>query len=358
MWTCKEVTLSVNLEKYTPMPNQTLSEALRARGIPRRTFLKYCTVTASSLALPVDLRAAFAKALGAAPRPAVIWVSCQECTGCSESLLRAYEPTLETLLLDHFSLDYHNTLQAAAGSAAEAARDSTVEAGGYVLVVDGSIPRRDGGAWSVIGGRSALDIVREAVKGAALVLAVGNCAAYGGLPRANPNPGDAVSVETLMQQGLVVTRPLINLPGCPPVPEVLSGTIAWFLAYGTLPELDAYQRPRVYYGKTVHDCCSRLAHFERGEFAQSFDDEGARKGWCLWQLGCKGPTTFNACSTLQWNQGTSYPMRSGHGCIGCSEPDFWDKVDAGRAGFYAVSLEAPAVGDGSACTAPPSVTIR
>jgi len=340
------------------MSQQTLYESLKARGIPRRTFLKFCSFTAGSLALPRGLSSAFADTLGKAARPAVIWVSGQECTGCSESLLRAYEPSLETLLLDHFSLDYHNTLQAAAGSAAEAARDQTVAAGGYVLVVDGSIPRRDGGAWSVIGGRSALDVVREAVKGAALVLAVGNCAAYGGLPRANPNPGDAVSVETLMQQGLVLTRPLINLPGCPPLPEVLSGTIAWFLAYGSLPELDTHRRPRVYFGKTVHDCCSRLVHFERGEFAQAFDDEGARKGWCLYQLGCKGPTTYNACSTLQWNQGTSYPMRSGHGCIGCSEPDFWDKVDAGRAGFYELGLEAPATGDDSSCTVPAPVPIK
>jgi hydrogenase small subunit len=340
------------------MPKQTLFEALKARGIPRRAFLKFCTVTASSLALPGTTASAFAEALGAASRPAVIWISGQECTGCSESLLRAYEPTLETLLLDHFSLDYHNTLQAAAGSAAEAARAQTLAAGGYVLVVDGSVPRRDGGAWSVIGGRSALDVVREAVKGAALVLAIGNCAAYGGLPRANPNPGDALSVEELMQQGLVSTRPLINLPGCPPVPEVMSGTIAWFLAYGEAPALDAYRRPLVYYGNTVHDCCSRLGHYEQGEFAQSFDDAGARNGWCLLQLGCKGPTTYNACSTLQWNQGTSYPMRSGHGCIGCSEPDFWDKVDAGRAGFYEASLAAPAAGDGSSCTAPPSAPLK
>jgi hydrogenase small subunit len=340
------------------MSKQTLYESLKARGIPRRTFLKFCSITASSLALPRGVSDAFAETLGGAPRPAVIWISGQECTGCSESLLRAYEPTLETLLLDHFSLDYHNTLQAAAGSAAESARDQTVAAGGYVLVVDGSIPLRDDGAWSVIGGRSALDVVREAVKGAALVLAVGNCSAFGGLPRANPNPGDAMSVEMLMQQGLVLTRPLINLPGCPPVPEVLSGTIAWFLAYGSLPELDTYLRPRVYFGKTVHDCCSRLDHFERGEFAQSFDDEGARKGWCLYQLGCKGPTTFNACSTLQWNQGTSYPMHSGHGCIGCSEPDFWDKVDAGRADFYELGLEAPAVGDGSSCTVPAPAPIK
>ncbi len=316
------------------MTSDNLLDSLRQRGVSRRTFLKFCTITASSLALPSDRNSWFAESLAAAPRPSVIWLSAQECTGCSESLLRSYEPTIENLILDHFSLDYHNTLMAPSGSAAEASREQSVNAGGYVLVVDGSVPRRDGGSWSTIGGRSALDVVGEVVGNAALVLAVGNCASFGGLPRAYPNPGDAAGVDELMGQGLIPTRTLINVPGCPPVPEVLTGTIAWYLAHGTAPDLDAHKRPLVYYGATVHDACNRLDHFRNEEFAQSFDDEGARNGWCLFQLGCKGPSTFNACSTIKWNQGTSYPMHSGHGCIGCSQPDFWDRMDAGTAGFY------------------------
>lgn len=316
------------------MSSETLLESLHQRGVSRRAFLKFCSVTATSLALPRDMNGWFAEALAAAPRPAVIWLSAQECTGCSESLLRSYEPTIENLILDHFSLDYHNTLMGPSGEAAERSREETVAAGGYVLVVDGSVPLRDGGAWSAIGGRSALEVVGEAVGNAALVLAVGNCAAFGGLPRAYPNPGDALGVDELMNEGLIPAQTLINLPGCPPVPEVLTGTIAWFLAHGTAPDLDAHKRPLVYYGRTVHDSCSRLGHYQNGEFARSFDDEGARAGWCLFELGCKGPSTYNACSTLKWNQGTSYPMHSGHGCIGCSQPDFWDRVDAGVAGFY------------------------
>ena len=62
---------------------------------------------------------------------------------------------------------------------------------------------------------------------------------------------------------------------------------------------------------------------------ESFDDDAARKGWCLYKVGCKGPTTYNACSTVEWNSGLSWPVKSGHGCLGCSEPGFWD-----WGGFY------------------------
>ena len=309
--------------------NETLQGYLCRRGVSRRDFLKFCAVTSSALALPAHMAAGFAQALAAAPRPAVIWLSGQECTGCSESLLRSYEPTVETLILDHLSLDYHNTLMAPAGEAAEASRDQVLLDGTipYVVVVDGSIPTMDNGFWSAIGGRAALEVVKETVVGAALVLAVGNCAAYGGLAAAQPNPSGAMGVGALMDQDPLLTTPLVNVPGCPPNPEVLTGTIAHFLAFGTLPELDQHLRPIAYYGATVHDCCSRVHHFEAQRFALSFDDEGARLGWCLALLGCRGMTTRNACSALAWNAGTSYPMYSGHGCIGCSEPGFWDKSD-------------------------------
>jgi hydrogenase small subunit len=333
--------------------DQTLMRYLARRGVSRRDFLKFCAVTGSALALPAHKAAVFAQSLAGAPRPAVIWLSGQECTGCSESLLRSYEPTVETLILDHLSLDYHNTLMAPAGEAAEASRDAVLldAAIPYVVVVDGSIPVRDNGFWSAIGGRAALDVTNETIAGAALVLAVGNCAAYGGLAAAQPNPSEARGVDALMQQGQLWSKPLVNVPGCPPNPEVLTGTIAHFLAFGTVPELDQHLRPRAYYGATVHDCCSRIHHFDAQRFALTFDDDGARRGYCLALLGCRGMTTRNACSSLKWNAGTSYPMYSGHGCIGCSEPGFWDKSD--------LYLDEGAVPDTNGlCTAPPESPIK
>ena len=313
------------------MPNKdTFVEHLTRQGISRRSFLKFCALTASSLALPTGSAKVIAQVLEVTPRPTVIWLSSQECTGCSESILRSFEPSLESLILSEISLDYHNTLMAPAGTAAEAARRQAIAAGGHVLVVDGSITVNQQGAWSIIAGEATLDVIRESAVGAALIIAIGNCAAFGGLPRATPNPTNAHGVDDLIVSGdLVTTAPVVNIPGCPPVPEVMTGVIVHFLTFG-LPELDALKRPTVFYGQTVHDTCARLAHFEAGNFAQSFDDEGARQGFCLLNLGCKGPVTFNACSTTQWNGATSYPMHSGHGCLGCSEPDFWDRPG----GFY------------------------
>jgi hydrogenase small subunit len=123
---------------------------------------------------------------------------------------------------------------------------------------------------------------------------------------------------------LIGDKPLINIPGCPPLPQAIAGTLAYFLAFGKLPELDDLKRPRAFFGETIHDRCYRRPFYERGLFAHSFDDEGARQGWCLYELGCKGPVTYNGCATSKWNGGVSFPVQSGHGCIGCSQPGFWD----------------------------------
>jgi len=304
----------------------TLGERLRQRGVSRRGFLKFCAATASMMALPPSMVPAIAAALEKARRPSVIWLSFQECTGCTESLTRSHAPTIESLIFDHISLDYHHTLQAAAGDAAEHAREAAMQEnwGKYLLVVDGSIPTAENGNYSTIAGISNLDMLKEVAEGAAAIVAVGTCAAYGGLPHAKPNPTGAQSVSELISD-----KPIINVPGCPPIPVVISGVLAHYLTFGVLPELDALGRPMAFFGQNIHDRCYRRPFYERGEFAETFDDEGAKKGWCLFKLGCKGPTTYNACATAKWNEGTSFPIESGHGCIGCSEPNFWD-----AGGFY------------------------
>ncbi|OQW93560.1 MAG: Ni/Fe hydrogenase, partial [Beggiatoa sp. IS2] len=282
---------------------QTLGESLRQQGVSRRDFLKYCALTASVLGLSPTLVPRIAEALENVRRPSVIWLSFQECTGCTESLTRSHEPTLEGLILSQISLDYHHTLQAAAGSAAEHAREAAMKEneGNYLVIVDGSIPLGNPG-YSTIAGISNVEMFKEVVAGAKAVVAVGTCAAYGGLPFADPNPTGAVPVSTL-----VSAKPLINIPGCPPIPVVISGVIAHFITFGTLPKLDGLGRPLAFYGQTIHDRCPRRSFYDKGLFAQSFDDEGAKQGWCLYQLGCKGPVTHNACATVKWNGGTSFP---------------------------------------------------
>jgi hydrogenase small subunit len=301
----------------------TLGEQLRQRGISRRTFLKLCAVATSAMALPPAMIPRVAAALEKAVRPSVIWLSFQECTGCTESLTRSHAPTLESLIFDSISLDYHHTLQAASGTAAEAARDEAMKEfnGKYLLIVDGSIPTKDDGVYSTIAGRTNIDMLKEAAAGAA---AVGTCASFGGIPYANPNPTGAVPVSEL-----VTDKPIINVSGCPPIPVVITGVLAHYLTFGEIPALDSLGRPLAFFGESIHDRCYRRPFYDQGKFAKSFDDEGARNGWCLFELGCKGPTTHNACATKKWNGGLSFPIESGHPCLGCSEPNFWD-----GGGFY------------------------
>jgi hydrogenase small subunit len=300
----------------------SVGDMLEQRGVSRRELLAFCTTLASLMALPPGSALALAEGLAKARRPSVVWLSFQECTGCTESLTRSNAPTLEEMIFNLVSLDYHHTLQAAAGGAAEDARKAamTDNFGSYLLLVDGAVPTKDGGIYSVFGGVSNYDLLLEAAKGAAAVISIGSCASFGGLPKASPNPTGAVAIADIVKD-----KPVINIPGCPPVPIVLTGVLAQYLAFGRIPELDRFHRPKAFYGDTIHDRCYRRPFYDQGKFAKSFDDEGARNGWCLYQLGCKGPITNNACATLKWNGGTSFPIQSGHGCLGCSEADFWDK---------------------------------
>lgn len=304
----------------------TIGEAMRAQGISRRSLLKYTGYLASILALPPMASRAMADALASAKRQSVIWLSFQECTGCTESLTRSFSPTIEDMIFNLISLDYQETLMAASGTAAEEAMQAARAAnkGKYVLVVDGSVSTALGGVYSTNAGKSNLDTLKELAADAAAVLSVGTCAAFGGIPMAAPNPTGAVPVSEI-----VTDKPVINISGCPPIPEAIAGTIAYIITFGGLPELDHLNRPKAFFGDSIHDRCYRRPFYDKGQFAKTFDDEGARNGWCLYEVGCKGPVTYNACATLKWNGGVSFPIQSGHGCIGCSEPGFWD-----RGGFY------------------------
>ena len=310
----------------------TIGELLDQNGISRRTFLKYCTAMASLMALPPAMGPVMAQQLRAARRPSVIYLPFQECTGCLESLTRSFSPSVDNLLFNVISLDYNDTLMAAAGHAAEAARLAAMKEndGQYVLIIDGSVPTRDGGVYGTAGGRSYLDILEEAAKGAAAIVCVGTCSSFGGIPFANPNPTGAKPISDLVKD-----KPIVKLSGCPPIPEVITGTLLQYVTLGKLPELDDLGRPKVFFGNTIHDRCYRRPFYDEGKFAKAFDDEGARNGWCLYELGCKGPTTYNACATVKWNNSSSFPIESGHGCIGCSEPNFWDKGS-----FYGVLSQA------------------
>jgi hydrogenase small subunit len=297
-----------------------LQAALEVHGVSRRSFLKFCVAMAGALALPRSAHKVIAQALDAPKRTPVIWLEFQDCAGCSESFLRASRPSAADVVLDVLSVDYHETIMAAAGKQAEEAKKQTIDAGGYLLVVEGSIPMADNGIYCTIGGRTAVDLLQEAAANAIAVVAVGSCAAFGGIPKAAPNPTNAVSV-----MDLVTDKPVLNLPGCPHNVVNLTATVVHFLTFGALPAMDDLHRPLFAYGSLIHDNCERRGHFDRGEFVRSWGSEGHQQGWCLYQMGCKGPVTHQNCPSVRWNEGVSWPVASGHGCIGCSEPDFWER---------------------------------
>ena len=313
-----------------------LSDAAEARirefGVSRRKFLTAIAGMASLMALPQSVIPKLAEAATSPKKPSMVFMSFQECTGCLESLVNSFAfrggASIENLILNLVSLDYQETLMAAAGEQAEEQLlTSTATPNGYILIVDGSIPANANSGYFISGGRSGVARFRDAAKNAKAIVAVGTCAAFGGLPMANPNPTGAVPISTLMKT-LGISKPLINVSGCPPIPEVITGTILYYLAYG-VPSLDNLRRPSRYYGEDVHDDCYRKERDDSTERVLVFDDARARKGGCLINMGCKGPRTHNACTTIKWNQGISFPMMSGHGCLGCSEPGFWD-----WGGFY------------------------
>lgn len=263
---------------------ETFYQAMRRKGVTRRSFLKFCSLAATSLGLGAGMTPKIAWALENKPRIPVIWIHGLECTCCTESFIRSSHPLAKDVILSLISLDYDDTLMAAAGASA--------------------------------------------------IIAWGNCASWGCVQAARPNPTQATPIDKV-----ITDKPIVKVPRCPPIPDVMSAIITYMVTFDRLPELDRMGRPLMFYGQRIHDKCYRRAHFDAGEFVESWDDDAARKGYCLYKMGCKGPTTYNACSSTRWNDGVSFPIQSGHGCLGCSENGFWD-----RGSFYSRVVDIPQMG--------------
>ncbi len=298
----------------------TIWESMQTKGYSRRDFVRFCSFAAMMAGIETSGVSSVVQAFESKPRPPVVWLHFQECTCCSESFIRSSHPIVADVLLDSLSLNYTETLQAAAGHQAEKCLQDTIKnaAGKYILLVEGSVPMNDGGVYCTIAGRTAEDILQEAARDAAAVIAWGSCASNGCIQAAKPNPTGATPVHKL------IGKPVVNVPGCPPIADVMTGVVTHLLVFGSLPELDSLGRPKEFYSRRVHDTCYRRPNYDAGLFVESWDDENARKGYCLYKMGCRGPVTYNACSVTKWNGGVSYPIQSGHGCIGCSEAGFWD----------------------------------
>lgn len=303
--------------------------------LTRRDFLQTGVGTISVLGFSLyEIPGLAALCEAAEPEPLaevpVIWIATGVCSGCSVALLNTASPTIQELLLDqvlpgkHVSLAFHTTVMAASGEPAMEALHRVTEEhkGEYILVVDGVTASKDDGLYCAMGEKDGRPItgyahVRDLGRDAQAVLGVGACAAFGGIPAAPPNPTGCLSVSELFKRE-GITTPCVNIPGCPPHPDWIVGTIATVLLGGLKAlKLDQYVRPAPFFSQCIHDNCPYRGHFDRGDFAEHFGEHG-----CLLKLGCKGPSTYADCPIRKWNNGTSWCVEAGHPCIGCSEPEF------------------------------------
>lgn len=315
--------------KYYPPDHETIAARLERSGVSRRHFLSFCgklaVIAPMGLAITSKLTPeAIAATVGAARRPSVIWLHMQDCTGCSETLLRTSQPDLATLILSIISLDYHETVMAPSGHDAELALEDAMKAndGKFICVVEGSIPTKDDGKYLYLAGKPGIQVLKDVTSRAAAVVSIGSCASWGGVPSSGPNPTGATGVDQLVKN-----KPVINIPGCPPNPYILLATVLEYATTGKIPALDDLHRPKFAYDRTIHEHCPRRAHFDAGRFAKVFGDDGHRQGWCLYRLGCKGPLTHASCSTRHFNEVVdAWPIGIGHPCVGCTEQTVGFKI--------------------------------
>jgi len=259
----------------------------------------------------------------------VVWIQTATCSGCSVSVLNSASPKITDLLLSevipgrHINLRFQATVMAGAGEPVIEVLDAAAKGapGTYVLVVEGSIPTKDGGIYGTLGEEPMVDRVVALAANAMAIIGLGTCASFGGIFAAAPNPGGCVSIGDLLEKKGIDTL-LINVPGCPPHPDWFVGTVAMILVGGlSAVEVDELRRPTRFFGRLIHENCPRRAYFDEGKFAEYLSDEG-----CLYELGCKGTITHADCPLRRWNNGTNWVIGSGAPCNGCVEPEFPDLI--------------------------------
>ena len=313
-------------------------DLLAVRGVSRRDFLKYCSYVAATLGLSEAAAPQIAAALekGSALKPA-LWLNGGSCTGCTESMAQVDSPDVATIVLELLSLNYFETIMAAAGEQAEKNIEDTIADGNFLLIYEGSVMTGEDGNTLLVNGKKGTEILAEAAAAAQAVISVGACAVDGGWVAAHPNPAGAVGVQAFLDKEKIAT-PVVNIPCCPMNPEwVVAMVVQWLLVADDDPALFLEKTalltksytdgvygakvtlnyPEYVVGSTIHDNCPRRGHFENGEFVTEFGSEEEAMGYCLYKVGCKGPQTFTQCPVTRWNRSVSWCVNSGAPCIGC-----------------------------------------
>jgi hydrogenase small subunit len=314
-------------------------QLLEQRGVTRRDFVKLCSGVAVALGLseamvPQIAQALEDKVIGKTSGNLIpaIWLELASCTGCTESLAQVDTPDVATVVLELISLNYAETLSAGAGWSLEEAKEQTVEAGGYLLFIEGALMDGWDGNALRIADEKGIDIVSHCASNALAVVCCGSCAVDGGWQAAEPNPGGAIGIQAFLKREQAAGRfvyeggdgdlpPIINVPSCPANPENLVAILVDVLLLGTLPQLNSFNMPDLLFGQYIHDNCPRRGHFENGEFVYKFGSPEERKGYCLYPVGCKGPQTKANCPIVRWNRRVSWCVEAGAPCAGCAQAD-------------------------------------
>ena len=311
------------IEKYNRLHPQNqissknLEEAIKTLDMSSE-FNRWVSMVTASMRLHPTYEDVVKKGVQQLNKIPIIWLELSDCSGNSEAFIKTANPRMDDLILKYISLDYHELLMSAAGEESEQVLESVIknDSGRYILIVEGAVPLEMDGKFLRIGpkGETGLSLLRRSAKNAAAVLAVGTCALDGGVVAAAPNPTGAVGVAEALERDDV-----INLPGCPVNPINVIGTLLHYIMFDELPELDEKNRPKWAYSYRIHDNCERRGHYDLDEFVLEWGDEGAKQGWCLFKMGCKGPYADLNCPQLRFNEGTNWPVGVGHGCFACGE---------------------------------------
>lgn len=311
----------MRIEKYNvihpknQLSSENLEEAIASFDMSRE-FNKWVSMITATMHLHPDFEEVVKEGVTQLNKIPIIWLELADCSGNSEGFIKSSHPKIDDLILKYISLDYHELLMAVSGEQSESVLDNIIkyDSGKYLLIVEGAVPLGLDGKFLRIGpkGETGQALLQRVAQNAAAVIAVGSCAYDGGVVAAAPNPTGAVGVSEALGR-----KDIINLPGCPVNPINIVGTLLHFMMFDEFPKLDAKNRPEWAYGFLVHDNCERRGHFDLGEFVLEWGDEGAKKGWCLFQMGCKGPYAQMNCPQVKFNEGTSWPVQAGHGCFAC-----------------------------------------
>jgi quinone-reactive Ni/Fe-hydrogenase small subunit len=320
----KRVEKFKKLHPKNGMDESNLEAALKMVDIGKDEVNSWVSMVTASMKLNPAFEPLVQTGVKTLNKVPIVWLELSDCSGNSEAFIKSSNPALEDLIFDYISLDYHELLMSASGDQSETVLEQiiTQHQNEFVLIVEGAVPLGLDGKYLRIGpkGETGIELLQRCAKNAALVIAVGSCAFDGGVVSAYPNPTQAVGVADALKR-----EDIINIPGCPTNPINIVGTLLSYLMFEELPQLDASNRPLWAYEQRVHDNCERRGHYELGEFVKHWGDEGAKKGWCLFEMGCKGPFTNVNCPTMKFNLSTSWPVQAGHGCMGCTEKGFFDK---------------------------------